>query len=314
MLPPEKRRMPLGTAAPTAHTAEKLQAAPLPQREPPFDAAKRVLLGLAYALQPQRLADVPYVLIWTALDLLRGRTEIPHPDRTRSRPDTFAGVVRNLTPETYMAAARRGFFPWAHCGPLKWWTRRHRMVLRLPELHVSRRVKRLLRKGDYRVTFDRAFADVLAACAAPRDYNWHTLTWLTPRFMQLYADLHRQGFAHSFEVWNDKNELVGGGFGVAFGGIFIGESMFSREPDTSKLGFAVLVAHLKDWGFTAIDGRDHTPVMERQGFRLVPHAEFDALLDANARTPDRLGPWKATPEIAQKASGSKRSQPSASAA
>lgn len=289
-------------------------SARLPAREHMLGAANRVLLGLAYALHPQRLRDIPPLLLWTTLDLLRGRTEVPDQSRTRSRPDTFGGVVRKLTPETYLAAARLGFFAWAHCGPLKWWTREKRMVLKLTDLRISRRVKRLIRKGEYRVTFDTAFADVLAACAAPRDYNWHTLTWLTPRFMQLYAALHRMGFAHSFEVWNGEGELVGGGFGVAFGGIFIGESMFSREPDTSKLGFAVLVAHLRAWGFTAVDGRDSTPVMEKAGFRMIPRAQFEALLEENQAAPERLGPWHASRDIALQAIEPAAGRPAASAA
>lgn len=276
-----------------------------PRRERRLGAAYRILLGLAYALHPQRVMDAPALLFWTTLDILRGRTEIPDQTRTRSRPDTFGGVVRSLTPETYMTAVRAGFFPWAHCGPLKWWTRKNRLVLSLSDLRVSRSVKRLVRKGDYRVTFDTAFAEVLTACAAPRPYNWHALTWLTPRFIEMFNTLHRQGFAHSFEVWNADGELVGGGFGVAFGGMFVGESMFSREPNTSKIGFAVLVAHLEQWGFTHVDGRDHTPVMERMGFRTIPRAEFEALLKVNESQTDRRGPWHASPEIADEAAESK---------
>ncbi len=301
MLALERQHLDAQADTPAAAAARKDVRARIPVRERVLCAANRILLGTAYALQPQRLRDVPPLVAWTVLDLLAGRTEIPDPNRTRARPDTFGGVVRRLTPETYLAAARLGFFPWAHCGPLKWWTRERRMVLRLSDLRVSRRVKRLIRKGEYRVTFDTAFADVLAACAAPRDYNWHTLTWITPRFMQLYADLHRLGHAHSFEVWNGEGDLVGGGFGVAFGGLFVGESMFSRETDTSKLGFAVLVAHLKEWGFSAVDGRDPTPVMEKSGFRMIPRAEFEALLEENKTAPDRLGPWQASRDIALQA-------------
>jgi leucyl/phenylalanyl-tRNA--protein transferase len=265
----------------------------LPERETPRAALTRWVLGTAYALQAQRIASVPALLFWTALDLLRGGTEVPDQGRTRSTPDTFGGVVRELTPETYLAALRIGFFPWAHCGPLKWWTRKERMVLFLPERHISRRAKRTLASGKYRVTFDTAFDDVLLSCSAPRAYNWHTLTWLTPRMMQLFATLHRQGHAHSFEVWNSDGKLVGGGFGVAIGRIFVGESMFSHETDASKLATAVLYDHLERWGFALVDARDPTPVLAKMGYRCIPRAEYEQILREHANAPGRKGPWTA---------------------
>jgi leucyl/phenylalanyl-tRNA--protein transferase len=284
--------------APAAEAAESRKTravAKLPLREPPFARATRWALGAAYALQPQRIASLPALMLWSTLELLKGRTEVPDPARTRSIPDTFGGVVRALTPETYLAGLRIGFFPWAHCGPLKWWTRRERMVLFLPERHTSRRVRRLRASGRYRVTFDTAFDEVVLKCGAPRAYNWHTLTWLTPRFMHLFSRLHRQGHAHSFEVWNARGELVGGGFGVAIGRVFVGESMFSNETDTSKLAAAVLYDHLEQWGFALVDARDWTPVLEKTGYRRIPRADYEQVLRDHAGAPDRPGPWKAEP-------------------
>lgn len=266
-----------------------------PPRETLQRSAERWLLGLAYALHPQRILDVPHLLLWTALDAFRGGTRIPDQNRTRSRPDTFGGVVHDLSIETYLAALRLGFFPWAHCGPLKWWTRKRRMVLFFPDMHVSRRLRRTLRSGKYRVTFDTAFADVLANCAAPRSYNWHTLTWLTPRYMALFMALHEHGHAHSFEVWNEDGRLVAGGFGVATGRLFVGESMFSHESDTSKLGSTVLYAHLAKWGYALVDARDYTPVLSAAGYREISRAEFEELLREHAHSGGRAGRW--TPEV-----------------
>jgi leucyl/phenylalanyl-tRNA--protein transferase len=270
-----------------------------PGHETPVRTVKRWALGIAYALQPQRISGVPPLLLWTALDLARGGTEIPDQNRTQSHPDTFGGVVRNLTAETYMAALRLGFFPWAHCGPLKWWTRKERSVLFFPELHVARRLRRLMKSGKYRVTFDTAFDQVLSNCAAPRAYNWHALTWLTPRFMTLFTELHRKGHAHSYEVWNTEGDLVAGGFGSAVGHVFVGESMFSHETDTSKLASIVLYAHLKKWGFAFIDARDRTPVLEKQGYRDIPRAEFEALMRQHASQDHAVGRWTATLSPAQ---------------
>lgn len=280
------------TRAPELAPADPAASATrLPARETLLAAAKRWLLGTAYALQPQRILSLPHLAALTAVDLLRGGTERPDQNRTRPRPDTFGGVVKRLTPEAHLAALRLGFYPWAHCGPLKWWTRSKRAVLFFPELHKSRRLKRLLASGKYRVTFDTAFDAVLLACAAPRNYNWHSLTWLTPRMMQHFATLHRMGHAHSFEVWNAEGVLVGGGFGVAVGRVFIGESMFSLEPDTSKVAAAVLYAHLEKWGFALVDARDQTPVLSKMGYREIPRAEFEQLLREHANAPDKLDPW-----------------------
>lgn len=256
-----------------------------------IEFAQRWALGIAYALHPQRLSSIPHLMFWCGLDLLRGGTLVPDQNRTRSRPDTFGGIVRGLTTETYLAALRLGFFPWAHCGPLKWWTRRKRMVLFLPELHANRRLKRLIRSGRYRVTFDTAFDDVLTACSAPRTYNWHALTWLTPAYRKLFSELHRQGHAHSFEVWNADGELVGGGFGTAIGRVFVGESMFSREPNTSKVGCLALYARLANLGFHLVDARDYTSVLARTGYREIPRAEFEALLAEHAHATVRSGSW-----------------------
>jgi leucyl/phenylalanyl-tRNA--protein transferase len=268
-------------------------AAPALPRESLLRAASRWMLGLAYAMHPQRILDVPYLLLWMALDAYQGGTRVPDQNRTKSRPDTFGGLVRDLSVETYMAGLRLGFFPWAHCGPLKWWTRQKRLVLFFPELHIPRRLRRTLRSGKYRVTFDTAFAEVLESCAAPRSYNWHTLTWLTPRQMALFKALHAGGHAHSFEVWNREGELVAGGFGVASGRMFVGESMFSRESDTSKLGATVLYAHLAKWGYAFVDARDFTPVLAATGYREIPRVEFEGLLAEHASAGGRSGRWTA---------------------
>lgn len=288
---------------PEAHRDEDAISAGLPLRETPRRTASRWMLGIAYALQPQRIVNLPYLLYWMAADLIRGGTVVPDQNRTRSRPDTFGGVVRDLTPETYLAALRRGFFPWAHCGPLKWWTRRKRMVLFFQNVHVGRTLTRSLKSGKYTFSFDTAFNEVLKQCAAPRGYNWHTLTWLTPRYMHLFSELHARGHAHSFEVWNASGELVGGGFGIAAGRIFVGESMFSHEADTSKLGCAVLYAHLETWGFRLVDARDYTPVLEKAGYREIPRAEYEQLLAEHVNAPPYEGAWTVSDEVLADAYG-----------
>jgi leucyl/phenylalanyl-tRNA--protein transferase len=251
-------------------------------RETLSETALRWLMGTAYACQPKRVADLPFLLAHTLADMARGGTVVPDPARTWARPDTFAGVARNVTPATVLAAARLGFFPWCHLGPLKWWTRENRMVLFLDEQHIAKRLKRDMKKSPYRVTFDTAFDTVIKACAGPRKGRPRGLTWITPQIMRLYSALHDEGHAHSFEVWSPDGELAGGGYGLAAGRIFFTESQFSRASNTSKMGFATLNHHLARWGYVLNDGKDFTPTIDAMGFRAIPRAEFEALLAEHA--------------------------------
>ena len=201
-------------------------------RESASGRMRRWMLGAAYACHPKRARDLPHLLALTAADMARGGTRVPDRDRTYPRPDTFAGVCRDFSPETVMAAARLGFFPWAHFGPLKWWTRKDRMVLFLDEQHIGKRLRRDMKKTAYRVTFDKAFDEVIKACAGRRKGRPPGLTWITPKIMQVYSELHRQGHAHSFEVWSEDGRLVGGGYGIAVGRIFFSEFRSSAARAT----------------------------------------------------------------------------------
>ncbi|MBI1651140.1 leucyl/phenylalanyl-tRNA--protein transferase [Hyphomicrobium sulfonivorans] len=253
----------------------------------------RWVLGVAYACQPKRAGDVPLLLWHATADMARGGTREPGEATLHARPEGFAGVARDVSPARVLAAARKGYFPWSHCGPLKWWTRDSRMVVDPAQYRLSKDARRIMRKGTYRVTFDEAFDEVIKACAAPRKGRAAGLTWITPKIMQLYAALHDQGIAHSFEVWDAEGELVGGGYGIAVGRIFYTESQFSRASNTSKIGFGYLNHHLAKWGFVLNDGKDFTPTLKDMGFALIPRAEFEAVLAQNARaeTSAPVGKW-----------------------
>lgn len=260
-------------------------------RETPQQKLARWLFGLAYACHPKRVAELPFLIWYAAADLLRGGTRLPSTTTTHEHPDSFAGLCRDITPERILAAARAGFFPWSHLGPLKWWTRSQRMVLSPAAFRISKDARRLMRKDKYRITFDEAFDEVIKACAEPRKGRLQ-LTWITPQIMHLYAALHDLGFAHSFEVWSTDGRLVGGGYGIALGRVFYTESQFSRESNTSKIGFACLNHHLAKWGFVLNDGKDLTPTLEAMGFQLMPRAQFNAILAENAQRDVRKGKWK----------------------
>lgn len=260
-------------------------------QEKPAATLRRWGLGLAYALHPKRLADVPPLLWHLARDMVHGGTRVPDAARTQSRPDTFAGVCRDISPETILEAAHGGFYPWCHLGPLKWWTRKERMVLLFPEHHIAKRFRPMMKKSPWRVTFDTAFDDVIKACAEPRSNRGHALTWITPKIMRLYAELHDLGHAHSVEVWDEHGQLIGGAYGLAVGRIFVTESQFFREPNASKMGYHVLNHHLAKWGFVLNDNKGWTDATAAMGFRLIPRVEFETLMAHHARDGGRAGKW-----------------------
>jgi len=259
-------------------------------RETLSERLERWTLGAAWAMRPQRIGALPALAYLWLRDLAEPTSGLPDPERTLHKTG-LCDMVHDLSPETLIEAYRRGLFTFAHFGPLKWFSLPERAVLLFDELHVGSTMRRLARKGRYRVTFDTAFEDVIKACAGRRENKWH-VTWITPRIMRAYAELYDDGHAHSFEVWNERDELVGGGYGVAIGRVFFTESQFSREPNTSKLGFALLNRHLEAWGYALNDGKWMTPTIEPMGFRLIPRHEFLGRLEAAVDLPGRPGRWQ----------------------
>jgi leucyl/phenylalanyl-tRNA--protein transferase len=260
-------------------------------RETPFETFERWLLGTAWALKPKRIAAVPGIVRTCLADLIAPVRALPDPRKALEQPDGLCGIVHDLSVPTLIEAHRRGLYPFAHIPPLKWWSPATRFVLHFKDFHMPKRLRSRLRQNRYRVTFDRDFAGVIKACAGRRDGKWH-LTWITPKIMRAYGDLHEAGYAHSFEVWNADGALVGGGYGVAVGGAFTIESQFSRESHTSKIGFAVLNWHLAKWGFTLNDNKAPTHNTAQMGFETVPREVFHTRLAHALRLPDRRGAWE----------------------
>lgn len=174
-----------------------------------------------------------------------------------------------LTPELLLAAYSRGVFPMAHeDGALYWHDPDPRAVFALGDMRPNARSQRAFRQAAFRYTHDLRFEDVMRACAEGRES-----TWITEEMIGAYARLHKSGYAHSVEVWQDE-ELVGGIYGVSIGGAFFGESMFNRVSNASKAAFHELARHLKERGFTVFDSQyinEHTCSM---GAREIPRDEF----------------------------------------
>jgi leucyl/phenylalanyl-tRNA--protein transferase len=281
-------------SAPTGAPADRRAAL---FRESLGETAERWTLGLAWALMPNRIAGLPGLAKLCFDEFLAPDYALPDPERALEQPPGLAGIVHDLTLPTLLAAYRRGLYPWAHIAPLKWWSPPQRSLLFFNELHMAKRLRRQMRQGTYTVTFDRDFEGVIKACAGHRAGRWH-VTWITPKIMHVYAQAFDAGYGHSFEVWNERGELAGGGYGVAIGAAFVTESQFSHEPNTSKIGFSVLNWHLARWGFAFNDGKLMTPTCQDMGFREIPRVEFLARLAQVIKQPDRMGRWQVEADLA----------------
>lgn len=204
--------------------------------------------------------------------------QFPDPQYALVEPDGLLAVGGDLSAARLLNAYRQGIFPWYSDGqPILWWSPNPRAVLFPNKLKVSRSLRKTLRKQAYRVTLDSAFADVVEACSEPRPGQ--DGTWITDEMKQAYIHLHRIGFAHSVECW-DNDTLVGGLYGVSMGKVFFGESMFARQSDTSKIAFAHLVEQLKDWNFELIDCQVYTDHLTSLGAEDIPREHFLELLDS----------------------------------
>ncbi|MFY0991546.1 leucyl/phenylalanyl-tRNA--protein transferase [Halomonas sp. C05BenzN] len=201
----------------------------------------------------------------------------PPVDQALRDPDGLLAVGGGLSPAWLLAAYRRGIFPWySDDQPILWWSPDPRMVLFPGEMRVRRSLAKRLRNGGFRVTADTAFDEVVATCAGPRHHQ--PGTWITDAMREAYGRLHHLGAAHSLEVWRGE-QLVGGLYGVALGPVFFGESMFSREPDASKVALVHLARAMQEGDGRLIDCQMHTAHLASLGARDIARADFIGYLE-----------------------------------
>ena len=205
--------------------------------------------------------------------------------------DGLLAVGGDLRPERLLLAYSMGIFPWYdEDQPILWHSPDPRAVLVVDKLHVGRTLKKVINKNVYEMRFDTRFSEVIRGCKAAYRPG-QSGTWITDEMEAAYSELHRQGFAHSVETYQDGN-LVGGLYGVSLGRMFFGESMFSRASDASKVATVALVEKVRSFGFRYIDCQVLNPHTAALGAEEWPRARYlKVLAEELTAAPTQRGAW-----------------------
>jgi leucyl/phenylalanyl-tRNA--protein transferase len=204
------------------------------------------------------------------------------PDPQRANSEGLLALGGDLSVPRLLLAYRSGIFPWTD-DPISWWSPNPRAIFELNSFQPSRRLADKIKKQTFRITFDQAFSQVIAQCAAAHPNRLDT--WISPAFISAYLALHRAGQAHSAEAW-DGDQLVGGVYGVAIGAFFAGESMFHRATDASKIALCALFARLQSKGFTLFDTQVVSPLTKSLGAIEIRRAEYLRRLSVAVNQPE----------------------------
>jgi leucyl/phenylalanyl-tRNA--protein transferase len=197
------------------------------------------------------------------------------PPVTYAEPDGLLAVGGDLNADRLALAYQKGIFPWYSEGePILWYSPDPRFVLFPSDLYISSSMRKLMRKGIYKVTFNQDFKGVIENCAAV-EREGQDGTWITADMIQAYLQLHEAGYAQSTEVWNAEGHLVGGIYGVKIGRFFAGESMFSLESNTSKIALIQTIQH---WQPLLVDCQVHTEHLESMGAKMIERSAYLQLL------------------------------------
>ena len=220
--------------------------------------------------------------------LFPDRDVFPPPERATA--DGILAVGGKPDPDLLLAAYSRGIFPWPHPGlPLLWFCPDPRFALIPQEAHLSRSLRKTMRRGELEIRTDTAFEAVIRGCARKKRRGQRG-TWINRGMIKGYTALHERGFAHSIEAWQE-DRLVGGLYGISLGAVFYGESMFAEVPDASKVAFATLLGNLIAWDFQLVDCQSYTDYLATFGAEDWPREHFLAALERALEMPTRMGPW-----------------------
>lgn len=199
--------------------------------------------------------------------------------------DDLIAIGGDFDSERLLYAYKNGIFPWSE-NPIRWYSLDPRAVFDLDGLHISRTVRKKIKQGIYKVTFNRAFLEVMKGCS----FRIHESTWITEGFLKGYLDFHNYGYAHSAEAWDKDNNLVGGVYGIAIGKLFAGESMFARSSDAGKVALVRLFEELKKDGFSLFDTQQLNETTWSLGAYEIPKLEYLRRLKEAVRIPYKWQP------------------------
>ncbi len=220
-------------------------------------------------------------------------TQFPSPDSASE--EGLVAVGGEVTTKRVLSAYRQGIFPWySDDQPVLWWSPEPRAILYPDAINISRSLGKTLRRKEYTVTADTAFSDVILACAGPRKQSPNGGTWITDEMMATYNTLHNLGYGHSIEIWHDET-LVGGLYGLSLGSAFFGESMFSHQPDASKLALVHLAEFSKSSGIDFIDCQLPTDHLTRMGAVNISRKDYLRILKTALKHKDHTKHWQLRP-------------------
>ena len=199
--------------------------------------------------------------------------------------DDLVAIGGDFSSDRLLYANTHGILPWSQ-NPIRWYCLHPRAIFEIDGLHVSKTVRKKIRQQVYKVTFNQAFLEVMRGCAD----RVNEITWITDGFIKGYTDLHKKGYAHSVEAWNEAGQLVGGAYGVAIGRFFAGESMFSKQSDAGKVALTYLFEALFRDGFTLFDTQQLNEVTWSLGaYEITKELYLDRLYKA-VEIPDKWEP------------------------
>ena len=220
--------------------------------------------------------------------LLTDKIAFPPPHLASS--EGLLAVGGDISQERLLLAYRMGIFPWfSDDEPILWWSPDPRLVLYPREIKISKTLKKIMKKGLFKVTMDSAFVQVINQCAKIRLQN-NQGTWIVEDMIDAYSKLHESGFAHSVETWYHE-ELAGGLYGVSLGKCFFGESMFTRISNASNVALVKLVEYLNTLSFDMIDCQLTTEHLLRFGAKEIPRVSFLNQLEESLKAPTKKGKW-----------------------
>ena len=226
-------------------------------------------------------------------ELTNNKAQFPNVSQALDEPDGLLAMGGDLSPLRIINAYRNGIFPWFSEGqPILWWSPSKRAVINAGFCHISKSMKRAIRKNNFTITVNHAFSSVIQHCSEPR--KTQAETWITTEMINAYIALHQQGFAHSIEVWEDTR-LVGGLYGICVGSLFCGESMFSIVSNSSKTAFIALNQHLQRFHGTLIDCQMHTDHLASLGVQEISREQFISQLQLIKNSKLKKGCWDKQP-------------------